>query len=377
MLDYKKNKVKRFFKNLLIVFIIVVITIFLYDMYINIDVQTYEEEKTSNVVAKRAYQTVETITENSTQIADIVEKVTKSVVGISKLKDNGNSIFLENSAGQLGLGSGVILSEDGYILTNYHVSGGKYSSCYVTTEEGKEYQATVVWADENIDLAIIKINAKGLIYVNIGDSDNVRIGETVYAIGNPIGFEFQRTVTSGIISALDRTIKIEENGTQTYMEDLIQTDATINPGNSGGPLITATGDMIGINTIKITSAEGIGFAIPINMIKPVIQSIIENGKFEEATIGVFAYDKEVIPYLNSGVKFENGIYIAQIASGGAAEKAGLKVGDVITKIDNITLNKMSQLRNYIYTKKPEEQVSVHILRNNKEMDVVIKLGKKV
>lgn len=331
---------------------------------------------TSEVIAKRAYQTVEAVSENSNQIADVVERVTKSVVGISKLKDNGNSVFLENSAGQLGLGSGVILSEDGYILTNHHVSGGKYSSCYVTTEEGKEYQATVVWADENIDLAIIKINAKGLIYVNIGDSDSVRVGETVYAIGNPIGFEFRRTVTSGIISALDRTIKIEENNSQSYMEDLIQTDATINPGNSGGPLITATGDMIGINTIKITTAEGIGFAIPINMIKPVIQSVIENGKFEEATIGVFAYDKEVIPYLNSAVKFENGIYIAQLTTKGAAEKAGLKVGDIITKIDNVTLNKMSELRTYIYSKKPDEEVTVSVLRNNKDMDVVIKLGKK-
>ena len=124
-----------------------------------------------------------------------------------------------------------------------------------------------MWSDENLDLSITKIEAKNLSYATLGDSSKIRVGETVYAIGNPIGFEFRRTVTSGIISAKNRSIKIEEENNQTYMSDLIQTDATINPGNSGGPLITPNGKVIGINTVKISTAEGIGFAIPINVVK--------------------------------------------------------------------------------------------------------------
>ena len=147
------------------------------------------------------------------------------------------------------------------------------------------------------------------------------------------------------------------------MEDLIQTDATINPGNSGGPLIRPDGTVIGINTIKITSAEGIGFAIPINIIKPVISKIIETGTFEEATIGIFAYDKEVIPYLDSKLELKNGIYVAQVILDGTANKAGVKEGDIITKIDNIELNKMSELREYIYTKSPNDEVTLTIRRN--------------
>ena len=132
--------------------------------------------------------------------------------------------------------------------------------------------------------------------------------------GNPIGFEFRRTVTSGIISAKNRTIKIEEESKSSYMTDLIQTDATINPGNSGGPLIYPNGDIIGINTVKISTAEGIGFAIPINIIRPIIESFKQIGNFEEATIGIYAYDKEVVPYLNTNLNnnFQKGIYVAQI-----------------------------------------------------------------
>ena len=133
-------------------------------------------------------------------------------------------------------------------------------------------------------MSIIKINAKKLKCANLGDSDKTVVGQSVYAIGNPIGYEFQRTVTSGIISGKDRTIKLEENGQEVYMEDLIQTDATINPGNSGGPLINNSGEVIGINSVKITSAEGIGFAVPINSVKSVIDSFKNENKFEEARL---------------------------------------------------------------------------------------------
>ena len=183
---------------------------------------------------------------------------------------------------------------------------------------------------------------------------------------------------SGIISAKNRTIKIEEESKSSYMTDLIQTDATINPGNSGGPLIYPNGDIIGINTVKISTAEGIGFAIPINIIRPIIESFKQIGNFEEATIGIYAYDKEVVPYLNTNLNnnFQKGIYVAQITSNGPADNTELKNGDIITSIDNIELNTMNDLREYIYTKKPNDEVNLKIIRGkiNKEFNIV--LGKK-
>lgn len=214
-------------------------------------------------------------------------------------------------------------------------------------------------------------------YINLGDSDNIKIGEKAYAIGNPIGLEFQRSVTSGIISGINRTIKIEEEGKTSYMEDLIQTDATINPGNSGGPLINANGEVIGVNSVKIKEAEGIGFAVPINIIKPIIESFANTGKFEEAYLGIFAYDKGIASYLDSGIDFDVGIYVAQVSQDGPSSLSAIKIGDIITKIDNVSINKMSELRNYIYTKKAGEEVNLTILRNRKEYNVVIKLGKKI
>ena len=150
-------------------------------------------------------------------------------MGISKLKNTGASIFSKSTETELGLGTGVIVTSDGYIISNEHVTGEKYSKCYITLENGQTYDGTVTWSDTDLDLSITKIDAKNLEYITLGDSDNIRVGESVYAIGNPIGFEFRRTVTSGIISAKNRTIKLEESDKSSYMTDLIQTDATINP----------------------------------------------------------------------------------------------------------------------------------------------------
>ena len=196
--------------------------------------------------------------------------------------------------------------------------------------------------------------------------------------GNPIGYEFRRTVTSGIISAKNRTIKIEEDNKTSYMTDLIQTDATINPGNSGGPLIYPNGDVIGVNTVKISSAEGIGFAVPINVIKPIIESFKNTGGFEEASIGIYAYDKEVIPYLNgtSNINFDKGIYVVQINKGGPCDGTELKEADIITSIDDKNLNTMSDLKEYIYTKKPGDEVTLKITRGKISKEIKIVVGKK-
>lgn len=342
---------------------------------IEINELDYTSSKTGSTVKE---QTVENIEENSKQVADVIEETIRKVVGISKLKSTGSSIFSKSTESELGLGTGFIVSEDGYIVSNEHVTGGKYSQCYVTLENGNNHEATVVWSDSDLDLSLCKIDAKNLEYVNLGDSSKIRVGEMVYAIGNPIGFEFRRTVTSGIISAKNRTIKLEEDGKQSYMTDLIQTDATINPGNSGGPLIYPNGDIIGINTVKISSAEGIGFAIPINIIKPIIESFKNTGSFEESNIGIFAYDKEVVPYLNgsSNINFDKGIYVAQITKNGPCDGSELNEGDIITAIDDASLNTMNDLRQYIFNKKPGDEVLLKITRGKVSKEIKIVLGKK-
>ncbi|MBO5413142.1 MAG: trypsin-like peptidase domain-containing protein [Clostridia bacterium] len=374
MYEYSRRPNK--FKKFMLIFLLMVIvsggSIFVYSMYTKIDVKDYTTSP--EATATRLYN--ETALEEKEDFSSVLEEVTKGVVGISKIKNTGTAILDSNATKELGLGSGIIVSENGYIVTNWHVAGNKYSTCYVTLENGEIYSGNVTWADSDLDLAIVKINAKGLKYLELGDSDKIKLGQEVCAIGNPIGIEFQRTVTAGIISGLDRTIKIEDTNGEAYMEDLIQTDASINSGNSGGPLIDKDGKVIGINSIKITSAEGIGFAIPINIIKPVIESYIQNDKFEEAYLGIFAYDTEVNKYLNSNLDFNNGIYVVKISSDGPAAKSGLKVGDIITKIDDYTINKMSELRNYIYTKAPNNKVVLTINRNNKEYTVNITLGKR-
>lgn len=376
----KKKKMSNRKKVLISTILAMVVWIFIFYLYItyqNIEIKPTEYEATRTLSTPNT-QTVETAKEESKKVADVIEETTRKVVGISKLKNAGNSILSKSTESELGLGTGMIVTEDGYILSNEHVTGEKYSKCYITLENGNNYDGTVVWSDSDLDLSITKINAKNLEYIPLGNSDQIRVGETVYAIGNPIGFEFRRTVTSGIISAKNRTIKIEESDKSSYMTDLIQTDATINPGNSGGPLIYPNGEVLGINTVKISSAEGIGFAVPINIIKPIIDSFRSTGTFEEATVGIYAYDKEVIPYLNAGsnINFDKGIYVAQITKNGPADNTELKEGDIITSVDDVSLNTMNDLRQYIYTKKPNDEVIFKVTRGKINKEIKVVLGKK-
>ena len=368
---YENKKDKKIVWILLIILLILIVL-----LLINLTIKTENQIVTNYDSTKTA---IEFEKEEEINIEEIIKKATSCVVGISKLEQNGTSIFLSNVTNLLGLGSGVIISEDGYILTNEHVSGGKFSNCYVTLENGKSYNGNVVWSDSNIDLAIIKIEAYKLDYMDLADSDNIFLGQDVYAIGNPVGFEFQRTVTKGIVSGINRTLKIEDSentDNNVYMEDLIQTDSTINEGNSGGPLINEKGKMIGINSVKLTSAEGMGFAVPINVVKPILEKLFKNGKFEEAYLGIYGYDKEVIPYLDDDLELDNGIYVAKVVIDGPLATKNLKSGDIITKIDNYEINKMSELKRYIYQKSPGDSVKLYIKRNNKDFELDVELAKK-
>lgn len=366
------KKVGNLFFVFLIVFSLIASIYYFYTTYTEIDITpNYEIKRTESTVQT---QTVESADKESKTVADVLEKVSQSVVGISRIKSHSNSIFSsKGSYNELGLGTGIIVSSNGYILSNCHVTGEKLSTCYITLENGYTYEGSVVWCDIDLDLSITKIDANNLPYVVIGDSSSIKSGETVYAIGNPIGYEFRKTITSGIVSAINRTIRLEENGKVSYMTDLIQTDASINPGNSGGPLVTTTGEIIGVNTVKISSAEGIGFAVPINVVKPVIEKFINENKFDEAFLGLYAYDKEVIPYMASTPNFTSGIYVVHIADNSPAISIGIQTGDIITSIDNVPINNMIQLKEYIYSKKPGDRISINISRGyiTRTFDVIL------
>lgn len=359
-----KSKSKYIIKKIFKLFLIIFITIIIYQFYIELETQITKAD-----IQIKAYND-----NNGNSITDVLEESFNSVVGISKLQNNGSSVFLINASEDLGLGTGLIISKNGYILTNEHVSGD--SSCYVTLPNGEVEKGKVIWSDKQIDLSIIKVNKEFRQYATLGDSNEIKIGEDVYAIGNPIGYEFQRTVTGGIISAFNRTIKIQENDEYVYMSNLIQTDATINPGNSGGPLINESGQVVGINTIKITSAEGIGFAIPINIIKPIIEKLNNTGVFKEAYLGIFAYDSSVIPYIDNSINIKSGVYIESINEKGPAYGTELKVGDIISKIDDKQISKMSDLQEYIYSKNPGDEINLTISRNGRVKNISIELEEK-
>ena len=366
------KKIRNISVIIVILCALIIIAYYIYTTYINIDITSeYEAKRVESTVPA---QTVENSTQESQTVADMLEKVSECVVGISKIKTKSNSIFSSNNnVNELGLGSGIIVSSNGYILSNCHVTGEKSTNCYITLENGYTYEGSVVWCDSDLDLSITKINASNLPFAIIGDSSTIKSGETVYAIGNPIGYEFRKTITSGIISATNRTIKLEENGTTSYMTDLIQTDASINPGNSGGPLISTTGEVIGVNTVKITSAEGIGCAVPANVVKPVIDKFVSDNKFDEPYLGIYAYDKEVIPYLASNSNFSSGIYVVLVTEGSPAISSGIQKGDIITSIDGKQINNMIELRKYIYSKAPGDTVSINISRGyiTKTFDIIL------
>ena len=366
------KKIKYILKKLFVIFLIAFISIFIYQIFIELQESSTKEETYGIKIS--ADEDIENKTEN---ISNVIEKVSNAVVGISKIRNIGSSVFLSDSTVDLGLGTGIIVSKKGYILTNQHVVGENSSKCYITVEDGKDYTGKIIWSNAHIDLAIIKVDTIFNNVAKLGNSNSISVGNNVYAIGNPIGYEFQRTVTGGIISAVDRTVKIKnEDETYSYMSNLIQTDATINPGNSGGPLINEEGYVIGINTIKITTAEGIGFAIPINIIKPIIEKIEENGEFIEPYLGVFAYDGSVMSYIDKNINLSNGVYIESVAENGPANNSGLKKGDVIIKINNTSINKMCELQEYIFSKNPGDEISLTVIRNNKEKNIKVVLEEK-
>ena len=298
-------------------------------------------------------------------VAAVAEKSMGSVVGITTVQIERDFLWEREVEG---VGSGFVVDSNGYILTNSHVVGdGQAKKINVLFENGDSYEARLLWNDKVLDLAMVKVEAKGLEVADLGDSDELKVGEIAVAIGNPLGLEFQRTVTSGVISGLNRSMRIDQYNT---IEDLIQTDASINPGNSGGPLLNGRGEVIGINTVKIKSevAEGLGFSIPINVAKPIIESVIKEGTFKTVQLGVTGV--EVDKYertLGVELSVDKGIVILEIVPNSAAFKAGMESNDILTKIDGEEIENMNQLKKILYKYKDGDKVNLSFIRNGKEM----------
>jgi S1-C subfamily serine protease len=254
------------------------------------------------------------------------------------------------------------------------VNDGNSKSIEVLFENGEKLEGKTLWNDSVLDLAIVKVETTGLPTATLGDSSNLQVGEIAVAIGNPLGLEFQRTVTSGIISGLHRSIQIDAN---TIIEDLIQTDASINGGNSGGPLLNGNGDVIGINTAKIKSAEGLGFAIPIDSAKVIIEEVIKTGNFETVFMGISGVGVgEYQARLGVELLQDSGVILIQVGADTPADKAGLVNGDIIIAIDETNIENMNGLKKTLYNYKVGDRANLKVLRNEREMDIQIEFEKR-
>jgi serine protease Do len=298
-----------------------------------------------------------TTTKNSDDIAvaDMVEASSKAIVGIVNLQEQTSRYSSDTSAVEAGTGSGVIFKVTGneaYIVTNNHVIEGA-SEIEVSLYNGEKASAQLIGADALTDLAVLKIDSKDVEgTLEFGDSSTLRAGEEVLAIGNPLGLEFSRTVTQGIVSATDRTIAVTTSAGEWEL-NVIQTDAAINPGNSGGALLNSSGQVIGINSLKISEdgVEGLGFAIPSNDVVPIVNQLIESGQITRPYMGVSLAGLEELPqmYLQEVPEtVTEGAMVMQIDSSSAAAKAGLAVGDVIVSIDEVKVTNSNDLRKYLY-----------------------------
>lgn len=300
-------------------------------------------------------------------LPDIIDLVMPAVVGVNK--HVYISRFGEQSLQEIESGSGVIVSSDGYIVTNQHVVENADKITVLIPDKGR-FDAELIGSDALTDLALLRIEASGLTDMAIGDSDNVRVGETAVAIGNPLGY-FQQSVTAGIISAIGRQVRVPGS---EYVYTFIQTDALVNPGNSGGPLVNIKGEIIGINTAKISlvGVEGIGLAIPSNTVKRVMNDLLEHGRVIRPHLGVVIDDW--IDY--SGLEPEKGVLIVDVDPASAAGQVGLIPGDIIVAIDGQDVLYLAQLFDRLFSYYPDDTVTVTYYRDGQRTEVAVTLGER-
>jgi Do/DeqQ family serine protease len=354
-------------------------------------------QPTSNQISYNPYSTPTQLASynslpnsNGADFVLAAEKSINSVVHIKTIVENNNNLSYDpfqdwffggrqRQPNQMqGSGSGVVISQDGYIVTNNHVVKGA-SKIEIVLNDKRSYVAEVIGTDPTTDLALLKVKETNLPFANYGNSDAVKIGEWVLAVGNP--FNLNSTVTAGIISAKGRNINILENnqGGLAPIESFLQTDAAVNPGNSGGALVNTNGELVGINTAIASnngSYQGYSFAIPVNIVKKVVSDLIEFGAVQRAYIGLSIQDIDAKFAEEKQIKQLKGVYVNGLTENGAGELAGIKIGDIVTKVENVAVKGTSELLEQIGKFRPSDKINLTIIRNEKEIILPIVLKNK-
>ena len=294
-------------------------------------------------------------------LADMVARLSPSVVGIATRQN-----------GQQGIGSGVIVSADGYILTNHHVAAEGAEVTLIFADGTKEL-ASAVWSSQALDLAIVKAREGSYPAAAMGSVEDVRVGEQVVAIGTPLALQFQHTVTDGIVSALNRTLQVPSGRSTAFMEQLIQTDVAINPGNSGGPLLNQRGEVIGIVTVRVEEAAGIGFAIPIDIARPIVEHFLADGSYVTPKMGAYLFDSEIARYYDANSTMTTGLYVIDVEPGSAAQSAGIQTGDILLRADGRECRTLLDLRYVLFSHKVGETLELEVQRGGEILHLTPKL----
>ncbi len=298
-------------------------------------------------------------------LSKAVEKVSPSVVTISTVRILHDYFLYQFPVA--GMGSGVVVGEDGYIVTNYHVIGSA-EAAQVILSDGRRLEAYSVAGDPAADIAVIRVRAGKLIPAELGDSDKLRVGQIAMAVGSPFGFMLGGpTVTVGVVSALRRKIRAEN----MVLEDLIQTDAAINPGNSGGPLVNTDGQVIGINTAIIPYAQGLGFAIPINTVKKVVEQIMRFGRIVRPRLGI--YGISVTPQIADyyGLPVDSGVLVVRVESGTPAHEAGVEEADILTHLNGLPVNSVERLKELVEAGAHGGEMVLRIIRGSRIAELLV------
>lgn len=304
-----------------------------------------------------------TIVQEENAVITVVEKVSPSVVAIG----------ITHSVADSTIGTGFVVSDKGIVVTNKHVvseTGTKYS---VVTKDGQKYEIQKVYRDPVSDLAIVQIDAQGLKALGMGDSSKLKVGQTAIAIGNVLG-EFTNTVTTGVISGLSRKVLAGDPsfGSSEQLDNLIQTDAAINPGNSGGPLLNSSGEVVGVNVASSTGAQNIGFAIPINSVKSIVNEFVTKGSITRPFLGIsYKFIARDVAVINS---VPAGVYVQDILNNGPAQKAGIKVGDIISKINGQVIDSESKIAEVVSQSQIGSNIELTVWRDKKEISFTATLS---
>jgi S1-C subfamily serine protease len=371
-------------KILLISIVCSVITFFIFNSLVTIKENNYKVSYENEIIPKYSLNKISNqrnIT-SSSSLPDLTFAASKSIDAVVHVKNTSivedddswalQFFYGDDSRKKVGTGSGVIISPDGYIVTNYHVIENS-SEVIVTTNDNKEYEAVIIGFDEIYDIAVLKIDSdKSLNYIFFGDSDSTLIGEWVLAVGNP--YNLNSTVTAGIISSKSRDLNEYDQKNQSF----IQTDAAVNFGNSGGALVNIEGELIGINTLiqSMTGGYvGYSFAVPSNTVRKIFEDLLEYGDVQKGLLGVrgVALNSPYSRQLN--ISETEGFYIDEIEVGFGADSAGLKRGDIIKSIDGFKINRFSDLSGYLSSKRPGDKVEVKYVRDNKSKTTIVVLKK--